>query len=80
MGKNKNINSKICANYARPCVFANRCESCKYQARKLIRENGRMFLKLIGCRAGNNIGATAEEKAKCFYCTGEGTEKCKGDE
>ena len=79
MSKNKYKNLRICANYARPCSFANKCESCKHRAMKLKKEYGKTFLKLIGCKAGYDIEATAEQKEKCFFCTAEGTEKCKGD-
>ena len=79
MSKNKYKNLRICANYARPCSFANKCESCKHRAMKPKKENGKTFLKLIGCKAGHDIEAAAEQKEKCFFCTAEGTEKCKGD-
>ncbi len=79
MGKNKHKNVRICENYAKPCAFANKCESCKYRAMKIKKEYGNAVLKLVGCKVGCNIDGTPEEKAKCFYCTSEGTEKCKGD-
>lgn len=79
MSKKKYKNLRICANYARPCVFANKCESCKHRAMKPVKQDGKTILKVVKCKLGYDIMASPSEKEKCFFCTSEGTEKCKSD-
>ena len=79
MSKNKYKHLRICINYAKPCVFANKCESCKNAAKKLIKQDGRTVLKVTGCKNNRDITVSPSEKEKCFICTSEGTYKCKGD-
>ncbi len=79
MSKNKHKNVRICENYAKPCAFANKCESCKDSAKKKRFINGKEVLQIVGCKKGFDMARLPEEKSKCFHCKSEGTGKCKGD-
>ena len=69
---------RICANYAKFCPIANRCDNCAHRAVKwkynpITKKRETVGL---GCKKGY---PTDGDKRNCFKCTMEG-HRCKNDD
>lgn len=63
--------TKICYNYQKECLTANKCRNCRNRLSKAFPDGRR---EVSGCKAGFDINA--EDKRKCFVCFMEGSPKC----
>lgn len=71
----KNNPERICANYAKPCPIANKCDNCanRFVKWKFNPDTKKRETIGMGCKKGLQ---TDGDKRKCFTCTMEG-HRCK---